>query len=136
MFLWRLADLGQAHGPTTAPFFLTLLGFIYVPVLIRNGGRSAGTSCQSNLRYIGKACEMDATDNGGHYPPRLGLLTPNYLRTMPTCSSVGKDTYSGSYLSASKPADAYTLFCEGNNHKLYNEPPNYPQYNSTQGLVR
>ena len=115
----------------------TVLGVVFTPRFIRNGGRGSLTPCKSNLKNIGTACEMYSTDDPcHHYPPsgKLFLLTPNYLRTLPTCAAAGKDTYSATYRSNTKP-DAYTFYCSGYHHKSGGEAPNYPQYNSTQGLV-
>lgn len=92
-------------------------------------------ACKSNLKNIGTACEMYSTDNAGLYPRYAERLTPNYLKSIPTCASTGTDTYSAGFRSAAHP-DTYTFFCQGLNHAASGEPsPNYPQYNSTQGLV-
>jgi len=112
-----------------------VLAFVVAPNFIRS--RSSGgyvLPCKRNLKNIGTASEMYATDNGGLYPSRLALLTPNYLKVIPTCSSVGSDTYSAGYRSSSKP-DAYTVVCAGLNHASIHDSENYPQYTSTQGLL-
>jgi hypothetical protein len=95
------------------------------------------TQCQSNLKNIGTALEMFSTDNEGRYPSSLKELAPNYLKQIPTCASAGKDTYSNSYSMSFDP-DNYTFFCSGANHLRteHNVPPNYPQYNSREGLIR
>lgn len=103
--------------------------------------RSQGTftQCQCNMKNIGTALEMYSVDNAGHYPTSLSKLTPDYIRIIPTCAAAGKDTYSGSYTSVignyKKGTDAYTFYCKGHNHKDVKVPLNYPQYNSTQGLI-
>jgi hypothetical protein len=89
--------------------------------------------CEDNLRMIGTACEEYSTDAAGRYPKSLSLLVPNYLRTIPTCPSAQADTYSQTFRSASNP-DAYTFYCAGWNHSAAGIPPNYPQYDSTEGI--
>lgn len=54
------------------------------------------TACKSNLRNIATALEMYATDYSGSFPTSMDTLTPNYLRTVPTCPAAGRDTYTNS----------------------------------------
>lgn len=77
---------------------------------------------------------MYSTDNGGKYIAALAGLTPNYLKTIPTCPAAAKDTYSASYGSHSVP-DVYTFLCEGAHHRGAGMSPNYPQFNSLTGLI-
>lgn len=91
------------------------------------------TACKSNLKNLGTALEMYSTDNAGRYPSGFALLTPNYLKTIPTCPTVGSVTYR--YVSASEP-DAYTIVCGGTNHGGAGiRETNYPQYTSVTGLI-
>lgn len=90
------------------------------------------TACESNLKNIGVALEMYATDNNGVYPKSLDKLTPNYLRYIPTCPSAGSDTYTPGY---SVSGTNYTVICSGDNHHAVGLPPDYPRYTSTQGLI-
>jgi prepilin-type N-terminal cleavage/methylation domain-containing protein len=118
---------------------IAILAAILVPNFIRARAQGQLSSCESNEKNIGTALEMYSTDNSGRYPSGTtgfgGEITPNYLKVVPTCPSAGTDTYTGSYSSASNP-DAYTYFCNGSNHtSLLNGSPNFPQYNSAQGLV-
>ncbi len=93
------------------------------------------TQCMSNCKNIGTALEMYSTDNSGHYPTSLKKLVPDYLKFIPTCAAAGKDTYSATYESGMNP-DWYKFHCSGAHHTKVGAPPNYPQYNSTQGLIR
>jgi hypothetical protein len=98
------------------------------------------TGCKSNLKNIGTASEMYSTDNKGDYAPSLARLTPNYLRLIPTCPSVERNTYSRGYTAINShvgqtPYNAYTVVCTGNNHVEHGLPRNYPQYTSVQGLI-
>jgi uncharacterized protein YfbU (UPF0304 family) len=86
------------------------------------------TACKSNQKNIGTALEMYFTDHQERYPSALSALTPNYLRVIPICASAKKDTYSGAFVSTDSH---YTVYCAGSHH--FN--PNFPQYNSTEGLV-
>ncbi len=104
----------------------------------RAGGRI--TSCLSNLKNIGTACEMYSTDYSGKYPPRMELLVPNYLKTLPECPATGSTTYklqtglNVGYNSIGAE-DYYFISCHGANHEAIGIPPNYPQYDGIQGLI-
>lgn len=115
---------------------IAILAAILVPNFIRARAQGQLTACKSNLKNIGTACEMYSTDSAGRYPTGLTGLTPNYLKTIPTCASAGSNTYTAGFTSASNP-DAYTFFCNGGkaNHTAASESIGYPQYNSTQGLI-
>ena len=117
---------------------MTLLGVmlaaILVPNFIRAKARGRLTSCKSNLKTIATGLEMYATDNQGVYPPNFDLLTPDYLRVIPTCPGAGVDTYSLDYRVHHQP-EGYTFYCSGLNHESASVARNYPQYNSTQGLI-
>ena len=117
---------------------VTLVGFgvaaILVPNFIRARARGQLTACNSNLKNIGTGLEMYSTDNNGHFPRNLNMLTPNYLRMIPTCPAGGLDTYSHSYQVHADP-DAYTVYCSGLNHRSTSLPSGYPQYSSRMGLI-
>ena len=113
---------------------IAILAAILVPNFIRARAQGQVTACKSNLKNIGTACEMYSTDNSGRYETNITQLTPNYLKIIPTCASIGTATYTGGFSSASNP-DAYTVVCNGTNHAGVNDSANYPQYTSTQGLL-
>lgn len=113
---------------------IAILAAILVPNFIRARAQGQVTACKSNLKNIGTACEMYATDNSGRYETTATQLTPNYLKVIPTCASIGTDTYAAGFTSASNP-DAYTVVCSGSNHGGVNDSANNPQYTSTQGLL-
>lgn len=98
------------------------------------------TACKSNCKNIATALELYASDNKGRYCRNLSVLTQgNYLKTIPTCASAGKDTYSDTFQMQLNP-DNFTYCCGGNNHaKAYSgfngKPDNFPQYSAEQGLV-
>ena len=87
-------------------------------------------SCKSNLKNLGTALEMYANDYQGHYPRKLELLAPKYLRSLPDCPGSENMTYN---FEVTKEPDRYTLSCAGNNHSGLG-PANYPQYTSQNGL--
>jgi len=111
---------------------ISVLAAIIVPNFIRCPTQGKLTSCKSNLKNIGTALEMYNTDNGGLYPEALSAITPNYMKTIPICAAAGKVTYQ--YITSEK-SDAYTTFCSGNYHKKSRVEPNYPQYDSFNGLI-
>ncbi|MFA5504517.1 MAG: hypothetical protein WC314_04250 [Vulcanimicrobiota bacterium] len=97
------------------------------------------TACKSNLKNIGVAMEMYATDWSGRYPSTTALLTPNYLKTIPECPTAGRDIYSASLQTGPEASgneegfpDYYYFCCQGKNHPETAE--NYPSYNSITGL--
>lgn len=96
--------------------------------------RAVYEGCSSNLRNIGTALEMYSTDNSGRYPHAMALLTPNYLKAVPTCPTAHRDTYSTSYQWTAHP-DAYTVVCAGLNHGGAGLPADHPRYTGTEGLV-
>ncbi|MHB2017567.1 MAG: type II secretion system protein [Candidatus Xenobia bacterium] len=117
---------------------IAILAAILVPNFIRARAQGQLTSCESNEKNIGTALEMYSTDNSGRYPATLngtgsGLL-PNYLKVVPTCPSAGSDTYDSAYSHQSDP-DSYSFYCNGSNHNGVGLLSNFPQYNSSQGLV-
>ena len=136
----KLCECGRAVAPRI-PVALIIILLLFgvaavamVPSFIRARARGPSTGCESNLKNIGTALEMYSTDNSGRYPPHLSYLVPNYLRAIPTCLSAGADTYSPGYVFASHP-DAYTFCCRGSNHTVEGFAANFPQYNSSNGLV-
>lgn len=120
---------------------IAILAAILVPNFIRARAQGQVTSCKSNLKNIGTACEMYATDNGGRYPKTLdALLDPGtasqpYLKQIPKCPSQGTSTpYTQSYKSDSNP-DVYTVYCSGTNHTAAGCEADYPKFTATQGLI-
>lgn len=113
---------------------IAILAAILVPNFIRARAQGQLTACKSNLKNIGTACEMYSTDNSGRYPSGLAKLTPDYLKSIPTCPSAGQDTYTSAYTSSMNP-DAYTVYCSGANHTAAGTNSGYPQFNAFQGLV-
>lgn len=96
----------------------------------RARGAGQHTACKSNLKNIATACEMWSVDHSGHYPENMAALTPNYLRTLPTCPAAEKETYSATYSMKSSP-DYYEFHCQGDHHGSGEE---YPAYNAVEGL--
>lgn len=128
----------KSHDLLTVFLFIAvvaILGAILIPNFIRARSQGRVTSCPSSLKNIGTALEMWETDHQKKFPARLDDLTPNYLKSIPTCPSVGRNTYSAGY-AISPAADHYTLVCAGTNHAGVGLGPNFPQYTSRQGLIR
>lgn len=124
-----------------AVVLVLVIGLILLGLMVTNRHRRGSkhhrwlTACKSNMKNIATALEMYATDNKGHYPSSIKALTPNYLKTIPSCPSAGTNwVYENSYTSATVP-DAYTFYCSGSNHLKAKIPANYPLYTSKNGLV-
>lgn len=123
---------------------IAILAAILVPNFIRARAQGQLTACKSNLKNIGTALEMYATDNGGRYPLSLQKLsevsslgntaTQAYLKQIPLCPSAGQNTYSEKYTSIMNP-DNYSLYCEGSNHTAAGMPADYPKFNAEMGLI-
>jgi hypothetical protein len=110
---------------------------ILIPNFIRARAQGQFIACKSNCRNIGTALEMYSSDFEV-YPSAMKKLVPKYLRTMPTCPASGSDTYSSSYLvrmNRDGKGGDYIFFCSGSNHSAVGAPPNFPQYQSTTGLI-
>ncbi len=115
---------------------IAILAAILVPNFLRARAQGQFTQCQSNCKNIGTALEMYSTDNAGHYPTAgMTGLVSDYLRVIPTCASAGSSTVYTSAYSANINPDAYTFYCNGGNHTAVGVQGNYPQYNSTSGLI-
>jgi hypothetical protein len=94
-------------------------------------------TCQTNVANIAKNLEYYANKHQGNYPDKLSDLVPDYIDKIPLCTAVKKDSYSSSYTVFNDPKSnmhKYTFYCNGENHKRIISG-NYPQYNSTWGLV-
>ena len=80
---------------------------------------------------------MYFTDQG-EYPSQLGLLAPNYLRTLPTCPAarLACPRLSAGYAyQAGAAPDRYTVVRSGTKHgEAGVTAPNYPQYTCEVGL--
>lgn len=134
---WHLAPRDRLGKQLLNTLFVSFLLFLYAMVVAPNfigHGMGTTTACKSNLKNIGTALEMYSTDNSGHYPRSMSFLTPNYLKTIPTCPAAGRNTYSEFYLQNETP-DLYTVFCHGHHHKSASVSPNYPQFTAVQGLI-
>ncbi|MHC9544325.1 MAG: protein kinase [Vulcanimicrobiota bacterium] len=113
------------------PVFFIAFPFLYGNF---NDGKGVGNlaACRSNLRNIGTALEMYAADNNGRYPAVLSVLTPEYIKSIPTCPSRFQENYM--YASMTEP-DIYTVWCGGKNHASQGMPANFPEYDSITGGI-
>lgn len=76
--------------------------------------------------------EIYSDDWSDQFPSELSSLTPNYLKTIPTCPSAGRDTYTESLQLNPK---GYTVCCQGTNHEEAGlHHPNFPAYDNESGL--
>jgi hypothetical protein len=109
-------------------FTASMVAAILVPNFIKARAQGQYTACKSNLKNIGTAAEMYASDHQGKYPPDLSALTPAYLKTVPSCPTDAAYSYE-------MKGEAYTALCKGLNHKAVGVPPNHPMYTSVRGLI-
>lgn len=117
-----------------------VLGAILVPSFIRARAGGHLTGCKSNLKNIGTALEMYCTDHDGKYPNSLDVLTPRYLKTIPSCPSTNSMTYvltlgpKAAY-NSDHYEDYYFIECTGENHTSVGVTGDFPAYNGIQGLL-
>lgn len=95
----------------------------------KTASKSILTACKCNLKNIGTALEMYATDNNGYYPPDLKKLNPLYLEQFPQCPVKGMNYV----YEVSKDRKSYILYCNGEQHKDLGITG--PAYTSTSGLA-
>lgn len=114
---------------------IAILAGILIPNYVRARAKSQLSACMAGMKSVATALEVYSTENAGHFPVSLSSLTPNYLKSMPTCPSLHSDTYSPGYISSTNP-DAFTMVCGTLSHTGAGlNSPNYPQYTSGSGLI-
>jgi hypothetical protein len=96
------------------------------------------TACRSNLHNLDKAMSMYSTDWSGSYASDLGQLTPNYMKTLPTCPGAGHMSYKMQTGIDAPGNDAgfkqyYVINCSGENHAWASIPPDFPKCDSITG---
>ncbi len=129
-------DHGAAWWWVAFIFLLIIAALTIGPRFIRARASGKYTDCQSKMKNIGTALEIYSKKNNREYPPTLSMLTPDYLKTIPTCPS-GK-LKSGGYAvtyHVSRDGKAYSFYCGGVNHPDVGVGSNFPQYNSYTGLM-
>ena len=88
--------------------------------------RSKCLECEKNCLKIYYAARKYKLDHG-RFPKKLSQLVPDYLSSIPTCPSAGKDTYSNGYNSAKNPS-CISIQCMGHNHKKAFVAKNTPSF--------
>jgi len=115
---------------------LILVFIIIIPFLFIGWRHLALKLCEKNFEKIRNALKLYATDNNGNFPDKLAALTPKYLKKIPICPGVGKDAYSSSYRSYNFQGLRYCrLYCSGENHRFIRIPPNFPRFNTYDGVI-
>lgn len=141
MTLMVVAGMRRLFGPKVGVAVMMAVSSMLILILVllslstrsSNGGQL--TACKSNLKNIATALEMYSTDNGGLYPHSLEQLTPMYLKSIPSCPSARRNTYSASYQHQDHP-DLFTIDCHGLNHTGKGiHSPNYPRFGNVDGLI-
>lgn len=135
----RIFSLRNRSGFTliellTVIFIIATLASMIIPHLRRAVFKAHYTGCISNLRNIASALEQYRNEKAS-YPDTLSVMTPDFLKTIPTCPSAGTDTYSPGYtLNDSK--DSYTLACKGQNHSALGYKQDQPFYSHQYGGLK
>lgn len=115
---------------------LSFLFFNYIVIGYLKGKADKDVMfCGDNLILISKQLQNYAKSNNNRFPPSLSKLSPQYLKTTPTCPAAKKDVYSEGY-EVSADFKTFTLYCKGHYHKNVAADANYPRYYSNHGLVR
>lgn len=114
---------------------IAILAAILVPNFVRARDQGNLAACKSNLKNMGTAFEMYASDNGGIYPSSLTLaaFTNTYMKTTPTCP-IGSTAYG---LNIATPYQTYSVYCTGTLHSRMGtayETSNTPYYSSEEGM--
>jgi len=89
--------------------------------------------CKKYLQNLGKACEIFASHNNGHYPQNIEQVNP-YIKSIPLCPACKKPYI---YSSQTDP-DFFIIKCGGKDAHLDTkevDEGNYPVFNSKEGLV-
>lgn len=122
---------------------IATLAYILVPNFKKAKAGGLYTECQSNCKNIDTALLLYANDNNRCYPPRMEMLTPDYLKTIPTCRGYEakielirrkRPSYCDTY-TVSDDFRAYSFYCGSNDHHIVGVSENFPQYNSESGLT-
>ena len=128
VFLAANLCLNRALASMAVAFYALGVLLVYPGVLHYGDYRRSLGICQGHFKEISTALEIYSCDYEGLYPGSLGLLVPRYLKKLPDCPSVFRETYSGGYL-CSPDHKGYTVMCLGEHGA-----PRFPQYSSSCGL--
>lgn len=119
---------------------IAILAAILVPNFMKARAQGQLTSCKSNVKNLGTACEMYSTENNGRYPSSLAEITTAsadsapLMKMLPKCP-VSNDTNSYGYKSSTNP-DKYGIWCASGDHRAGGvRDKGYPQFDSTTGLI-
>jgi serine/threonine protein kinase len=118
--------------------FFVLFFFMTLPDFLRSREIGRLISCESNIKNIATALDMNAADNKGYYPLKLDKLTEatvtdgGYMKTIPICPGSRKIPSYG-YIFTSNPHN-FTIWCTGVKAHIHVGADGYPQYAPGQGL--
>ena len=101
---------GLARGAALGSLVILLLSFLWgFPRTVS----FSSTVCQSTLKNLGTAVEMYQTDWDGQLPRDIWVLTPNYLKTIPSCPA---DPPGENSRTIKVTAEEYLVTCENGAH--------------------
>lgn len=110
----------------------------FLPQYLNRHQTEGVVGCSLNLTRIGVALEAYAQEHGS-YPMSQYELVPDYMKSLPNCPNVERMTYRTSLgrQTGSYPGSAPSYFlveCCGKNHDDARLSPNFPAYDSLEGL--
>ncbi len=111
---------------------IAILIGLMAPNFMRARSQAQVTACQSNLKTIATSVEQYSADYQSRYPSSITILSPHYIKTLPTCPAC---SFGYSYAHTTVP-DAYTVWCgTAQAHSMSSIPDGFPQYNSANGMI-
>ena len=117
---------------------IAILAAILVPNFVKARAQGQLTACKSNLKNIGTAMEMYASDHNGRYISGTtlagsDLTTQGYMKVVPTCPVTNNSPYT--YASHENPDYSYLVCDCGHHEQAGMKSVGYPQFDSIMGLV-
>jgi len=109
---------------------LLLMGTVVYPNYLRAQEDGMLVACKSNLRRSGEAAERYAVNHSGAFPDKLEQLTPDYLKSIPSCPASRREY---GYMHGTNP-QAYSVFCRGSSHVPNGSTVDFPLYDNVTGL--
>lgn len=117
----------------TVIFIISSLVLLIIPNLRWSMYKTQFAGCQGNLKQLSTCVQMYSTENNDYYPDQLAKIKPQYIKDIPCCPSVHKDTYTSGY-EVSDDYRVYTLYCKGSNHLNLNLKSDQPYFSLIEGL--
>jgi len=108
----KVIDKGISISAFVFFIMVVLGGIIIAPNFLRARATGSMPQCLANCKHIGTALKMYAEDNNGEYPMNLSQITPDYIKTIPTCSLIHTENYSETYTISPDKKECF-FYCKG-----------------------